>query len=114
MSEGREGFVPNPVLAGLVGVCPLVAAVIVGIDRARGLGGCRDRMCLLEHGIADLNSPQASLDAGEVDRIGDLLVPEELRPSAVRAVGEILAGALPCSVPAGRRLGGGFPEEREA
>jgi Na+-translocating ferredoxin:NAD+ oxidoreductase subunit E len=25
MSEGRDGFVPNPVLAGLVGVCPLIA-----------------------------------------------------------------------------------------
>jgi Na+-translocating ferredoxin:NAD+ oxidoreductase subunit E len=26
MSEGREGFIPNPVLAGLVGICPLIAA----------------------------------------------------------------------------------------
>jgi Na+-translocating ferredoxin:NAD+ oxidoreductase subunit E len=25
MSEGRESFVPNPVLAGLVGICPLIA-----------------------------------------------------------------------------------------
>jgi hypothetical protein len=26
MSEVREGFIPNPVLAGLVGICPLIAA----------------------------------------------------------------------------------------
>lgn len=26
MSEIKEGFVPNPILAGLVGICPLVAA----------------------------------------------------------------------------------------
>jgi electron transport complex protein RnfE len=25
MSEGKDGFVPNPVLAGLVGICPLIA-----------------------------------------------------------------------------------------
>jgi electron transport complex protein RnfE len=25
MSERREGFIPNPVLAGLVGICPLIA-----------------------------------------------------------------------------------------
>ena len=25
MSEGREGFVPNPVLASLVGICPIIA-----------------------------------------------------------------------------------------
>jgi Na+-translocating ferredoxin:NAD+ oxidoreductase subunit E len=25
MSEGREGFVPNPILAGLLGICPLIA-----------------------------------------------------------------------------------------
>ncbi len=26
MSAGREGFIPNPVFAGLVGICPLIAA----------------------------------------------------------------------------------------
>ena len=26
MSETKEGFVPNPVLSGLVGICPLIAA----------------------------------------------------------------------------------------
>jgi Na+-translocating ferredoxin:NAD+ oxidoreductase subunit E len=43
VSEGRDGYVPNPVLAGLVGVCPLVAAsrsLAEGVVYGLGVGFC--------------------------------------------------------------------------
>jgi Na+-translocating ferredoxin:NAD+ oxidoreductase subunit E len=46
---GREGFVPNPVLAGLVGVCPLVAAATnLASGFSYGLGAA---LCAIALGV---------------------------------------------------------------
>lgn len=43
MSDRREGFVPNPILAGLVGICPLIAvsrSLAEGVVYGLGAGLC--------------------------------------------------------------------------
>ena len=59
MSDNRESFVPNPVLAGLVGICPLIAASrSLAEGTAYGLGAA---LCALA--IGALGPPARSLIA---------------------------------------------------
>jgi hypothetical protein len=53
-------------------------------------------------------------DSRQVGRVGDFLVTEELRPSAVRRVGEVLGRAFTRSVPARRWLRNVLPEKGPA
>lgn len=53
-------------------------------------------------------------DSRQVGRVGDFLVTEELRPGAVRGVGEVLRRAFTWSVPARGWLGSVFPEKGPA
>src|SRR5204863_9169979 len=51
---------------------------------------------------------------GDVLRIADLLVTEELRPRSVGRIGKVLDGSFALRMPAAGRLRRGLPEERPA
>lgn len=75
MSELREGFVPNPILAGLVGICPLIAASRTLAEGAvYGLGAA-----LIALGLGALAPPARSA------------IPERLQAPATLALSAALA-----------------------
>lgn len=63
--------------------------------------------------IADLHSPEVALNAKEVFRVHDFLVPEKLRPRTVRCVTEVM-GQFVFRVPAPCRLRQILTQEGEA
>ena len=65
----------------------------------------------LSRWITDLHRPQRPLDALEIVLVGDVLMPQELRPRANRSVRQVLHRALPDWMPSGRRLRGSLPQE---
>ena len=56
--------------------------------------------------------PERTFDAGHVNRVVDLLVPQELSPGGVRRAAQILRRPLSIVVPAPSPLSVAFPEER--
>src|SRR5439155_19588293 len=62
----------------------------------------------------NVDRPQMPPDSRQVGRVGDFLVTEELRPGAVRRVGEVLSRAFARSMPACGWLRGVLPEEGPA
>ena len=54
--------------------------------------------------LGNLHGPHGPADAIQVGRLGDLLVPEELGPRAIRRLREVLQRALAVAVPACGRL----------
>lgn len=62
----------------------------------------------------DLDTPQTPVDSLELGGVGDLLVTQELGPRSVGGVGQVVNRPLPLVMPAGGRLVGGLPKEREA
>ncbi len=66
----------------------------------------------LPSGDRRLDRPHSAAHSLEVGRVGDLLMPEELRPRPLGGVGEVVRRTPPGLMPAPGRLIGGLPKER--
>ena len=78
MSELRDGFVPNPILAGLVGICPLVAA----------------SRSLAEGAVYGLGAALCAVALGALAPAARALVAERLQAPATLALSAALALAF--------------------
>lgn len=67
-----------------------------------------------ERHLGQLDGPQRAPDRREVCFVANLFVPQQLRPRAVRCVGEVLDRSLTIAVPSPTRLELALPEEGEA